>query len=216
MAEERDRGTGLVIGGVGGVILGATLTALLTAKPAEAAPPEEKLNYLIDVLTALIPVLAEVAERQAALTELFEQWLAAQGIAPPGVEVTVRTPWIAKEPEQIFSSAIRSAGDFYSDKMVNWTEGKRILFKVESSLNWEVNIQLIGNITDDMSLATDIGLALPCTANGNISIGPAWDDWHPYVGVRITVPTAEPGEPPPPPPPPPTAGILTISAVVQE
>ena len=215
MAEERERGlgTGLVVGGIGGTLLGATLMALLSAKPAEAAPPEEKLNYLIDVLTALIPVLAEVAERQAALTELFEQWLAAQGIpvapAAEGVEVTVSTPWIAKEPEQIFSSAIRSAGDFYTDKMVNWTKGKRILFKVESSLNWDVNIQLIGNIVDSKDLATDIGLALPCTANGNISVGPAWDDWHPYVGVRITVPA-------PPPEPFEPAGILTISAVVQE
>ena len=219
MAEERDRGTGLVIGGVGGVILGATLTALLTAKPAEAAPPEEKLNYLIDVLIALIPVLAEVAERQAALTELFEQWLAAQGIpvAPAeGVEVTVSTPWIAKEPEQIFSKAILSAGDFYTDKMVNWTKGKRILFKAESSLNWAVTLQVIGNIVDDKERATDINGALPLAANGNLSVGLAWDDWHPYVGVRITVPTAEPVEPPPPPPPPPTAGLLTISAVVQE
>ena len=213
MAEERERGlgTGLVVGGIGGTVLGATLMALLSAKPAEAAPPEEKLNYLIDVLTALIPVLAEVAERQAALTELFEQWLAAQGIAPPaeGIRVTVSTPWIAKEPEQIFSASIRSEGNYYSDKMVDFRNAKRILFKVESSLNWDVNIQLIGNIVDSKDLATDIGLALPCTANGNISVGPAWDDWHPYVGVRITVPA-------PPPEPFEPAGILTISAVVQE
>ncbi len=114
------------------------------------------------------------------------------------------TPWVTKEPEEIYRYAIRTPGTFHSNKMVNWTEGKRILFKVESSLNWAVNIQLIGNITDDMNLATDIGLALPCAANGNISVGPAWDDWHPYVGVKIDV-GADP-----------TAGILTISAVVQE
>jgi len=220
MAEERERGlsTGLVVGGIGGATLAAVIATLIATKPARAAPLDEKLDYLIEALTTLVPVLGEVAEGQAELIAAIQQWLAAQGVAPPteGIEVTVRTSWVAKEPEQIFSSAIRSAGTFYSDKMVNWTEGKRILFKVESSLNWDVNIQLIGNITDDMSLATDIGLALPCAANGNISIGPAWDDWHPYVGVRITVPTAEPAEPPPPPPPPPTAGILTISAVVQE
>jgi len=208
MAEERERGlgTGLVVGGIGGTVLGAALMALLSAKPAEAAPPEEKLNYLIDVLTALIPVLAEVAERQAALTELFEQWLAAQGVAPPAeaIRFTVSTPWIAKEPEQIFSSAIRSAGTFYSDKMVDFRNGKRILFKVESSLNQAVNIQIIGNVQDTKELATDINGVLPCPANGNISVGLAWDDWHPYVGVKITVAVA------------PTAGILTISAVVQE
>ena len=209
MAEERERGlgTGLVVGGIGGTVLGAALMALLSAKPAEAAPPEEKLNYLIDVLTALIPVLAEVAERQAALTELFEQWLAAQGIpvAPAeGVEVTVRTDWVAKEPEQIFSSAIRSAGTFYTDRMVNWTKGKRLVFKAESSLNQAVNLQVIGNIVDDRGRATDIDGALPLAANGNLSVGPAWDDWTPFIGVRITAAVA------------PTAGILTIWAVIQE
>jgi len=213
MVQERDRATGLVIGGIGGTVLGTAIAMLIAARPAAAAPPEEKLDYLIEVLTTLVPVLAELSERQAALTELLQQWLAAQGVPGvpgiPTVEVTVRTPWVAKEPEQIFSSAIRSGGTFYSDKMVNWTEGKRILFKVESSLNWDVNIQIIGNINDSKELATDIGLALPCTANGNISVGPAWDDWHPYVGVRITVPA-------PPPAPFEPAGVLTISAIVQE
>lgn len=201
--RERDRATGLVVGGIGGAALGATIAMLIAAKPAAAAPPEEKLDYLIEVLTTLVPVLAEVSERQAALIELLEQWLATQGIAP-GVEVSVRTPWVAKEPEQIFSSAIRSAGTFYSDKMINWTNGKRILFKVESSLNQAVNVQLIGNIQDSKDLATDINGVLPCTANGNISLGLAWDDWHPYVGVRITAAVA------------PVAGILSISAAVQE
>ncbi|MBA7585508.1 hypothetical protein ES708_27492 [subsurface metagenome] len=208
MVEERDRGAGLVIGGVGGVILGATITALLAAKPAEAAPPEEKLNYLIDVLTALIPVLAEVAERQASLIQLFEQWLAAQGVEP-GVEVGVRIPWVAKDPEEIYRYAISTKGTFYSNKMVDWTQGKRLVIKVESSLNWAVNIQIIGNTVDDMELATDINGPIPCAAGGNISVGLAWDDWHPYVGVRITAP-------PLPPAPFEPAGILTISAVVQE
>jgi len=201
--EERGVGTGLVVGGIGGTALGVVIATLLAARPAAAAPPEEKLNYLIEVLTTLVPVLAEVSEHQASIITLLEQWLAAQGIAPAeGVELTVR--WAAKDPEQIFSSAIRSAGTFYSDKMVNYTKGKRILVKVESSLNQAVNIQLIGNISDDKNLATDINGALPCSANGNISVGLAWDDWHPYVGVKITVPVA------------PTAGILNISAIVQE
>jgi len=207
MVQERDRGvgTGIVVGSIGGAALAATIAMLLAARPAAAAPPEEKLDYLLEVLTALVPVLAELSERQAALTELLQQWLAAQGIEP-GVEVSVRTPWTAKEPEQIFSKAILSAGDFYSDKMVDWTEGKRILFKVESSLNEAVNIQLIGNMVDSKELATDINGVLPCPANGNISVGLAWDDWHPYVGVKITVAVGAV----------PTAGILTISAVVQE
>ncbi|MBA7701225.1 hypothetical protein ES703_109958 [subsurface metagenome] len=78
------------------------------------------------------------------------------------------------------------------------------MFKAESSLNQAVNLQVIGNIVDDKERATDINGALPLAANGNLSVGPAWDDWTPFIGVRITVAVA------------PTAGILTISAVVQE
>jgi len=200
--EQRSTAPAIVAGGMGGAILGIIATLLMT-KPAKAAPLDEKLDYLIECLTALIPVLAEVSERQASLIELLEQWLAAQGIEP-GVKVSVSTLWVAKEPEEIFSQAILTTGTFYSDKMVDWTKGKRILFKVESTLNQAVQIQLIGNTVDSLNLTTDINAPQPCPANSNISIGPAWDDWHPYVGVRITAGVA------------PTAGILTISAVIQE
>ncbi len=203
--EERGVGAGIVIGAIGGSAFTAILATLLAAKPAQAAPLDEKLDYLLEVLTTLVAALAELSERQTTLIQLLEQWLAAQGIpGVPTVEVTVRTPWVAKELEQIFSQAIRSAGVFYSDRMVNWTEGKRILFKAESSLNQAVTIQPIGNISDDMRLAVDIDGALPLAANANLSVGLAWDDWHPYVGIKITVGVA------------PTAGLLTISAIVQE
>ncbi|GAI33204.1 unnamed protein product, partial [marine sediment metagenome] len=190
MAKNEEQGktaAGLVVGGMGGGLLGATITALLMSKPAEAAPPDEKLDYLIECLTTLVPVLAQVAESNAQLIALLEQWLAAQGIPPAeGVEVTVKTAWVAKEPEEIYRFAIRTIGTFYSNKMVDWTRGKRLVIKVESSLNQAVQIQVIGNTVDDMELATDISTPLPCAANGNISVGPAWDDWHPFIGVRIT------------------------------
>ncbi len=203
--EQGKTAQALAIGGVGGTLFGALLAKLLAAKPAEAAPPDEKLDYLIECLITLVPVLAQVAESNAQLIALLQQWLAAQGVPPAeGVEVTVKTPWVAKEPEQIYSYAIRTTGTFYSNKMVDWTRGKRLLVKVESSLDQDVDIQLIGNIVDDMELATDIDIAKTCPANDNISIGPAWDHWCPYIGVKITVAVA------------PTAGLLTISAVSQE
>jgi len=202
-SEERGTAAGLVVGGLGGATLATVIAILLAAKPARAAPPEEKLDYLIEVLTTLVPVLAQVAEGQTQIVEAMQQWLAAQGIEP-GVEVAIRTAWVAKVPEQVYSHAIRAAGTFYTDKMVNWTKGKRIMFKAESSLNQAVNLQVIGNIVDDKERATDINGVLPLAANGNLSVGPAWDDWTPFIGVRITVAVA------------PTAGILTISAVIQE
>ncbi len=190
--------------GVGGAIGAAAVAALQAARPAAAAPTEEKLDYLIEVLTTLVPVLAEVSEHQVSLIQLFRQWLATQGVEEPGIEVSVLSQWVAKEPEEIFNQALLATGTFYSKKMVDWTKGKRILFKVESSLNQAIVIQLIGNMIDDRKLAANVGPPLPCTANGNISVGPAWDDWHPFMGVQITVAVA------------PTAGILTISAVIQE
>ena len=204
MAEEKGKAAQeLVIGGVGGTLFGALIATLLAGKPAAAAPPDEKIDYLIECLTALIPVLAEVAEKNATLIALLEQWLAAQGVAP-GVEVTVKTAWVAKEPEEIYRFAIRTDGTFNSNSMVDWTRGKRLVIKVESSLDQAVQIQVIGNTADDMELATDINGPFPCTANGNISVGLAWDDWHPFIGVRITTAVA------------PTSGLLTISAVIQE
>jgi len=205
MAEEKERGTtrGLILGGMGGAALGA-IAALLLARPAKAAPPDEKLDYLLECLTALIPVLAEVVERQASLIELLEQWLAAQGVAPPGVEVTVLTRWQAKEPEEIFSQEILSTGTFYTDKMVDWRQGKRIYFFIESTLNKDVEIQVIGNKADTKEGATDIGPAEICPASNNISVGPSWEQWCPFIGIKIVVGAA------------PTAGLLTITAVPQE
>ena len=151
MVEKREEGgtaRALAVGGVGGTIFGALLATLLAAKPAEAAPPEEKLNYLIECLTALCQVLAEVAEGDAQLIALLQQWLAAQGVPPAeGIEVTVITPWVAREPEEIFSQAILATGTFYSDRMVDWRRGKRIYLKVQSTLNQDVGIQVIGNET---------------------------------------------------------------------
>ncbi len=116
----------------------------------------------------------------------------------------VTAPWVAKDLEQVFTQPIRTAGVFYSDKMVNWTRGKRLLIKVESSLDQDCDIQVIGNIADTRELAVDVGDLLPCLAGRNISAGPAWDDWHPYIGVRIITALA------------PAVGILTITAMIQE
>lgn len=115
----------------------------------------------------------------------------------------IPAPWIAKAAEQLYSADIRTADTFYST-MVNWSNGKRLIIKVESSLDQAVQVQIIGNNVNSTTRATDIGPPLPCVANGNISVGLAWDDWHPYIGVEITTAVA------------PTTGTLTITATVQE
>ncbi len=202
VAERKDTGQGLLVGAVGGTLLGV-FSALLLAKPASGAMPDEKLDYLIDLLTALLPILATVAEGQNSLISLMEQWLAAQGIEP-GVELTVNTIWKAKEPEELYDQPIRSVGTFVTDKMADWTQGKRLLLKVESSLDQACTIQLRGNMTDSGLLPINIGAPAACPANDNISISPAWDDWHPFIGAEIVTAIA------------PTTGMLKIWVVIQE
>ncbi|MBA7701214.1 hypothetical protein ES703_109947 [subsurface metagenome] len=77
---------------------------------------------------------------------------------------------------------------------------------MKNTLDQAVQIQPIGNIRDAIDGAVNIGIILPpCPANGNISIGLAWDDWHPFVGCDIT--TVAPA---------PISGELKVEAVVQE
>lgn len=119
-------------------------------------------------------------------------------------EITITTPWVAKAAEEIYRESIRTAATYYTYKMVDWNKGKRLLLRVESSLDQSVQIQPFGNISNSMQGSTDINGVLACAANGKISVGFAWDDWHPYVGAKIIVATA------------PTTGVLTIKAVIQE
>lgn len=220
MAEERDMGRGIIVGGIGGSLLTAAVAAWLMGRPvrAEEIPPDEKFNYLIECQTAIVALLQKLAESNQALVEqgrtqieLLQQILAAQGVVveipgmPPEERVViVQTQWKAAEPEEIFKEAIRATGTFYTDKMIDWRQGKRIYFFVHSTLNQDVSIQVIGHMANTHDGATDINTAKACPAGDTISIGPAWDHWCPYIGIKITVSVA------------PTAGMLTISAVRQE
>ena len=204
--EERGLGTGIVVGSIGGATLAAVIATLMAARPAAAAPNDEKLNYLMECQTSIVQLLGQLVTDNQTMIGLLQQLVAAGGLPPPGegLEVTVLTPWVAKEPEEIFSRAILTTDPFYTDKMVDWRQGKRIYFFVQSTLNQDVQVQAIGNMTDSKEGATDIDIAHTCPKNDNISIGPAWDHWCPYIGVKITAAAA------------PTAGLLTISAVIQE
>lgn len=186
MVEKNQGVQTVVVGGVSAVA-GTVLGFLLAGKPAEAAPPESKWDYFI--------------ECQETMIALLEKLLVAQGAE---IAVSVKTPWVAKEPEQILDQAIRSVGTVNTDKMIDFTKGKRLAFKVESSLDQAIIVQLVDSLSDSFMLATNTGPPLPCVANGNISVGLAWDDWRPFIGVRITTAIA------------PTTGILKIWAVIQE
>jgi len=128
--------------------------------------------------------------------------LPAPPVTPAPVEVT--TPWKAKDIEEIYRESIRTAGTFYSPRMVDWTKGKRLILKIHSTLNQSIQVTAVGNIRDNRTGVVEIGPSLPCAAANDITIGLAWDDWMPYVGVKIDVSTA------------PTTGVLEVEAVVQQ
>jgi len=147
---------------------------------APAAPPPEWPGWE--------PVLSKLEEIRVQLAEL---------------KITVTTTWEAREPEKIYRQSIRTIGTFHSE-LVNWKKGKRLLLKVKNTLNQIVQIQPIGNIRDAIDGAVNILPAWPCAANGYISVGLAWDDWHPFIGCDITTAVA------------PTAGEVKVEVVVQE
>jgi len=201
MAEEKGTQQGrLIVGALGGGLMGV-VTGLLMSKPAAAAPPELKQDYLIELLETLV-------QGNVIIIEWLTKINAAQGVpgepGVPGVEVTVITPWVAKEPVQIYQQAIRSVGVFQSDVMVDMRNVKRLTIRAESSLDQAVTLQLVGNFVDSFNLAVNVGPPAVCPINGQAGIGLAWGDWQPYIGVVITAAIA------------PTIGLLTISVVVQE
>ncbi|GAJ22489.1 unnamed protein product, partial [marine sediment metagenome] len=70
MPEKEDTSKGIVIGAIGGTVLGAAVAALLAARPAEAAPSDEKLNYLIAAQEIMVGLLGEI---KGSINQLLEK-----------------------------------------------------------------------------------------------------------------------------------------------
>jgi hypothetical protein len=92
---------------------------------------------------------------------------------------------------ELLYSAMPGASPVYSS-MSDWRSANRIVLQVASTLDVACSIQVIGNITNATASATDINGPLPL-AIGNVttqylSVGLAWDDWQPFIGIRITCP----------------------------
>lgn len=197
--------------GIGlGAFGGSYLAELLARRPAEAAPDTEKLDYIIQLMQALVQqdgdILSGLGSIETILNEIKGVLAGIPGGGGGGVVIpsTVLTPWVATEPDLIFEQAIRNAGVFFTTKRVDFRNGKRLAIRAENTLNQPVILQAIGNFVDSELGATDINGPVPCLAGGNAGIGLGWDDWHPYIAVRMTVALA------------PIDGFLRIWSVKQE
>jgi hypothetical protein len=198
MVQKRDNGGSDALMVLGGAFGGTFLAELLARKPSQTAPDTERLNYIADLIQELI-------RQDGLITQRIQDVIdALAGLAPGVLPSSILTPWVAGDPDLIFEQAIRNAGTFFTTKRVDFRRGKRLIMRAENTLDQAVILQTIGNFQDTEVGATDIGLAVPGPANTNTSIGLAWDDWHPYIALRMTIAVA------------PANGFLRIYSVTQE
>lgn len=150
----------------------------------------------------------ELCSRLDRLIAILEAWTPVEpGVpppVPPEVAVSVTTVWEAGDTKKLFNQALRAAGAYTTVEMANWTKGKRLIIFVTNTLDQMVLVQLVGHIRNTVIGSTNLNAPLPCAAFSNISVGLAWDDWHPYIGATLTLAAV------------PTTGVLKVEAVVQE
>lgn len=143
----------------------------------------------------------ELCKKLDRLIEILEGWVPG---GAGGITAEVRTPWVAGDIKTMLQDLqIRNAGATNTE-MLAWTNGKRLIIKVTSTLDQNINVQVVGNIENGIFGAVNINAPLLCAAFSNITIGLAWDDWHPYIGAVLTHAVA------------PTQGVVKVEAVIQE
>ena len=123
---------------------------------------------------------------------------------PGSVPSKIIVQLVARPTEAILApTPVRLAGTI-NTRMLDWTKGTRLIIKVTSTLDQAITVQVVGNIENTMVGAVNINGPLPCAVISNITVGMAWDDWHPYIGAVLTLAAA------------PTVGTVRVEAVIQE
>lgn len=168
-------------------------------KDQDSPVPVQYLNYRTKLYTLYLTWPAQVGKTL---------WVAtgSSGVAEPLLRTGSPTP-ISGGIQTIYNAMPAGVGDFYST-MVDMRASNRLLLFAVSTLDQAISLQVIGNYADSTLLTTDIDGAVPM-AIGSVttqtaSVGLAFDDWHPFVGVRITTTIAC------------AAGTLAIYAIAQE
>ena len=143
----------------------------------------------------------ELTNRLDRLIQILE------GLVPPeypGLEGEFKAIWEAGPILVILAfTQIRAVGATNTE-MLDWKKGKRLILKVTSTLDQAITVQVVGNIENAIFGAVNINAPLPCAAFSNITVGLAWDDWHPYIGAVLAHAVA------------PAAGTVKVEAVIQE
>jgi len=123
---------------------------------------------------------------------------------PKPSSVQSKVQWVAGPTQTLLApTPVRLAGTI-NTRMLDWTKGTRLIIKVTSTLDQAMTVQVVGNIENAIAGALNLNAPLPCAALSNISVGLAWDDWHPYIGAALTLAVA------------PAVGTVRVEAVIQE
>ena len=112
----------------------------------------------------------------------------------------------ALSPITIIYTAAAPAAGIYNSTLVDSRIVRNLLFRITNTCDQALNVQTIGNLTNAAATAVLIGIAMPIIAlTGIITVGVDLngDDWHPYLGIQVTVPAGV------------TLGTLTVEAITR-
>lgn len=196
-AERTAQGFGLASAGISTVAL---ITALTRRSPVGN---DTDLDLIKDALATLISQGEETHSKLDTLASKLQELIDAFMSGSININLQI-APGEPEAAVQLFKENIRIATGVtpLSTPLFDWRAAPRVLFKFESTLDQAINLQVVGDIFETTSTRqVNINGPIALPANGTASAGLDWADWHPYVGVQITVPVA------------PTTGYLQIYAI---
>ena len=162
--------------------------------------PEEAPWREIEALTARLDSLTSVLEKMAGITPGVPGIPGLPGL--PGSGATLSAGPINQILLRTANQLVPTP-TLHESFPIDWTSGARLLIKAESTLDQPVTLQAVGNISNAIFRSVNINGAFILPPSGNLTIGFAWDDWHPWVWVRGTLAVQ------------PTKGQLIVSYIIE-
>lgn len=177
---------------------------------------DERLDYLNKTLLRLEQLLARLVRLPPPAVPPAAPPVAIPPpeVAPPPeivlppVEVVVKEikiPRTVPEPEVIVrEQEYRRAGTFVCRTMADCRLATRAVIWAVSTLDQDVEIQVIGNIFNTPEGSVALGTWVPLAKRDTSSIAVGEEYWYPYIGIQVRVAA------------PPTRGSVTVTAAKQE
>jgi hypothetical protein len=89
----------------------------------------------------------------------------------------------------VFTSKVAPAAGTYYSTMVDFTGASHVLYQVINTCDQPINVQAIGNLTNNNATAGLIdGVMAVVPINGIVLVQIDLDDWTPFSGLQIVIP----------------------------